>query len=366
MSLELNSGYSQKYLKYKSKYLELKHKYMLTGGAAAAAPVAFPRDSHGIYNLSGYKYKRNNYTEDRSSVLHSVDRTIHILSVFDGHGGDQTVCFIIDRLPVELLRRVELSDKKPVTIEKILHDCFLDVNRQYFDATGGDPSGCTGSVCVVTPDFIITANVGDSPIILFNMNGRVLETSVDHDCKNKLEKERVGRPLKQSFSDKVNPNFWDGRETIDVGVPNPCGFNDPRVERLDTGLMISRSFGDNVHPRVIAEPQTYIWERIEGSILCVCSDSFVENWSRCPGNGIVTNHNSVNKPEEPCQSAAHLVFNTNTLERDDVVRELLTSIRGSPDLQSAATNAVRRRVTLATSGKDKRNGDDTTLILLAN
>jgi hypothetical protein len=164
-------------------------------------------------------------------------------------------------------------------------------------------------------------------------------------------------------NDRERFKFWEGRVDFNVSNCNPCEPDKTykKIERLESGIMPSRSFGDSGHLRIIAEPQTYIWDRVSETILCVCSDSFVENYSTCNND-----HRSCRVRKHP-----HPVSNPeSSLTRPAIVDELLKSIKSSQDLQTASTNAVSSRVKFATFDTDRqgrciRYGDDTTLILMA-
>ena len=303
-------NYEKKYLKYKTKYIALLNS-LKTGGALSEAYAS---------EHDGYKTP----TEDRHTILTSPDKNITLLAVFDGHGGSNTSNYVNEKLPNIILPQIiALAPKyNPQEIEKILSREFVkidDIVKPLFD------DGSTGTVCIVTPTHIITANIGDSPAILFTKTGDIIYTTNDHDCSNNIERERVSL------------------------AGNPClkkpGEN---IERTISGLAPTRGFGDGMrHDGVISKPETYIWEIPYISyeqpveyILCLCSDSFTEQINTQPKLHIGP-------------------YNT----RQDIVDELNESINTLPTLHDAVVTAVIKRVDMF-KFNNMYYGDNTTLILM--
>lgn len=117
--------------------------------------------------------------------------------------------------------------------------------------------GSTATVCVITNIYVITANIGDSPALIFSQTELIAHTN-DHDCTNEQELERV--------------------------KPNCVKFkNDPNA-RLPSGLMVTRSFGDlqSIRYGLIADPEINIWIVFRGLIyvfvLIVSLKESVRKW----------------------------------------------------------------------------------------
>ena len=254
-----------------------------------------------------------------TKISDSAESGITILCIFDGHGGEQVSNYVNINMPPKILAEViKLAPKyEPEKIASILTNEFLSINKDISDMH----TGSTGTVCVVTPLYIVTANIGDSPAILFTKEGDLIETTTDHDCKN---------------TDEVTRIIKAGNSIIYLGG----------TMRLKTGLAVTRSFGDRIQPGVIATPQIYIWEinmdivYNKSLILAVFSDSFAEELKEIPRRHIGP-----------------------YLTRNDMIMELNASINSSKNMKTAARNAVRKRV-----NKLKINGyyqgDNTSLLLM--
>ena len=254
--------------------------------------------------------------EDRIKVLSSKDKYITILAVFDGHGNDKVSEYLKNNLPQKILEEViKLAPYyDPHKITEILSSEFISINKGIKDLYGGS----TGTVCVVTPKCVITANVGDSPAILFTKEGKIIGTTTDHDFNNTLEVERIMKA---------------GNSVI------TC-ING--IKRLKSGLAMTRSFGDRMHPGVIAEPYTYIWDKnlSESLILAVFSDSFTEELRETPRRHIGP-----------------------YCTRNDMMGELIQSINKTKSLQRASKRAVNKRINKFKID-NRYCGDNTSLILM--
>ena len=281
-----------------------KAHYNLLKVPAALAEMEEPV----VAEHDGYKSP----SEDRHTILSLPELDLTLLAVFDGHGSSYISNTVNSILPQRIFDKVKvLPIPEPHLIVQILIREFEEVNRQLRRRV--EDGGSTGTVSVITPTHVITANVGDSPALIFDRANTLLETTVDHDCDNPLQQARMRL------------------------AGNMCV---PGKRRIVSGLAPTRNFGDFIHKGVMATPQTYVWPRTPGVILCVCSDSFSEEIRQDPKLHI-----------GPYQT------------REGMVRELNESINTSATLKEAAPKAVLKRVEKFNID-GKYYGDNTTLILM--
>lgn len=115
--------------------------------------------------------------------------------VFDGHGSAQVAQFCADNLPKHVTRG------QPSQAPQALKEAFVAVDRMIGEAaknmppnTPGHPVNCgsTAVVCLISPDVISVANIGDSRAVL-SRNGRAHELSQDHKPSNWEETDRISR-----------------------------------------------------------------------------------------------------------------------------------------------------------------------------
>ena len=251
-------------------------------------------------------YSKPGYSEDRHTVLQGP---VSVLCVFDGHGGAGVAELCNRHLPRSIQAAIG-TNTDPEAIRAILIDHFEQIDAAIIarDVAGGS----TATVCIVTPDHVICANVGDSPALMFlhDDDGTLLHKSNDHDGNNETERARI------------------------ITAGGTFKTDARGGTRLSTGLAVTRSFGDVVHDKrfVIAIPETYVWKRVPGAYLAVLSDSFAERIR----NGMI------------------LPVNTS----EQITHELLKSIHETASLKAATDNAVFTR-----EAAMHKQGDNTTLIL---
>jgi serine/threonine protein phosphatase PrpC len=260
------------------------------------------------FDLPAYKTP----TEDRITPP-IVSENVTILGLFDGHGGTVISEHIYKELPARINQRISTSQDSG-TIIKIINEEFEKMDKELEVGVGGS----TATLAVITKTEIIIANVGDSPAILFKKDGTLVHHTDDHDCDNLAEYERIT---------KAGGGCMELRGK----------------KRLDTGLAVTRAFGDGIHDKriVIATPQIYVWPRLSEAILCLCSDSFTEGYYNYEDGKLwLTSIGNIFKPEH-------------------VVSEIMDSIKvNNYDMDKSVRAAVERRVKWL-----QNQGDNTSLLL---
>lgn len=179
--------------------------------------------------------------------------------------------------------------------------------------------GSTATVCVVTTNNVIVANLGDSPALMFTREGALIYSTVDHDCSDLSEAARMNTVGNGCVYDRyLGANANERARILDSHCTNDLDAPQSLI-RVESGLAPTRAFGDPQHSGVFAVPNIYDWPRQAFAYLCVCSDSFVEGIM--PSGRIGP-----------------------TRSRTDIVNELLRSIEKDVILEVATQQAVSRRV----------------------
>ena len=127
---------------------------------------------------------RRHAMEDAHIVTNSNIATEYtILGIFDGHGGcgaakfaSQNFVSIFDTIPQfhDYLNQSDLTlNTNKISEALILAYEELDtkLRRKQFESKFTDSSGCTATVAIITPKYIICANAGDSRCILGSSTG---------------------------------------------------------------------------------------------------------------------------------------------------------------------------------------------------
>lgn len=201
-----------------------------TGDADGPPPASFLQ--HSAYSDQGGR----EYMEDAHTVHHITAET-SCFAVFDGHGGPFVSKYCATHLPgkVEdgLLAAAALgrrADGPAVTAS--LRAAFTGVDGDLLHSAGREAAKCgsTAAVCVVSRDYITTANCGDSRVVLVRSNN-TLPLTIDHTPMRKDERARVRRAGGEVF--------WSN------GL------------RVMGSLSMTRAIGDHFlrHHGVISEPE---------------------------------------------------------------------------------------------------------------
>jgi serine/threonine protein phosphatase PrpC len=284
---------------YKPRKIQTRRKRLQKGGGKVQ--IAY-------YDLPAYKIP----TEDRISVP-IISEDLIVLGLFDGHAGANISELLHNELPKRIKNGIKNSQDTG-TIIQVINTEFTKIDTEIGTSIGGS----TGTIVIITKTDIIVGNVGDSPAILFKKDGTLLYNTEDHDCSNLLEHDRISK---------------EGAKCVLVnGLP-----------RLESGLAVTRAFGDYLHDKriVIATPQIYVWPKQKDIYLCICSDSFTEDYYEFQEEG----------------QRYRTIANINSAS--DVANEIAAVLKNNNyDIEKSVKEAVINRV-----AEFKGHGDNTSLIL---
>jgi serine/threonine protein phosphatase PrpC len=293
-----------KYIKYQNKNFRLQ-----LGGEN---PIV------GSSKNQGSREYQEDFIKKIPSLTRSGEEYI-ILCIFDGHGGKETSKYLSENLFIGCKAQIdELSSPiNPEAVKDILIKEYKNLDTRDTPEMKQMYMGSTAAVCVVLDKHIIVSNIADSPIILFKPDGTLIAKSNIHDCNNPLEEARINE---------------DGQFPLCAQISIVDGKPYKRLKHIpeSTGLDLTRAFGDIAFkPKSNANPDTYIWPREAGNILCICSDSFLD--AKLDG--------SVSKQTE-----------------QDIVNEILAIVNTTVDIGEACELIVQQRGTM-------KNADNTSMIL---
>ena len=251
--------------------------------------------------------------EDTMAAI--TEGTVAVVCVFDGHGGPECSRYVEARLP-EIIHTKAAAASGSAAISTMLKEEFATIDGLIKAEHWSRETGSTGTVCVVTATEIIVANVGDSPAVVFTAEGELLHTTVDHDCDNPEEAARV------------------------VAAGGHVSEEEGDVKRVNGELAVSRAFGDfSLKPHVIVEPQIYVWPRVAGTFLGICSDGLTE------------------------KSTEHGIEHAVT--RAELAAKISAGIRTSPNLSAASRKIVQAQADQFISNSGRYQGDNVSLVIAA-
>lgn len=158
------------------------------------------------------------YMEDTNLI--SISKNKFIFGVFDGHGGQsvsQALCKAIAPVITNALEGIGDRPHVSKIKEKITHAIISLDNNLY---NKNMRSGSTAVIGVLINGVLITINLGDSRLIMFAPNKRLVTVTKDHKPFDKVERKRI----------KAKGGFV----SLDAGD----------VSRVNGQLAVSRGFGD--------------------------------------------------------------------------------------------------------------------------
>ena len=221
------------------------------------------------------KVNQDNYFVFRN-FLNNVNYIF--MAVCDGHGavGQEISNFLKENLPIDLNHALRNKNKDILKddISDIITDIFIKENTKLIsnEMINSMLSGSTCVSTIYTPIKLITANVGDSRIILGKFNQE----------KNKWESADLTRDHKPSLQEEEKRILSKGGRIEPMRDEDNSFIGPPRVWLKDQdypGLAMSRSFGDRVAHSVgvseIPEIKEYKFCK-EDKFFVVASDGLFE------------------------------------------------------------------------------------------
>ena len=148
-----------------------------------------------------YFFKSFNYQEDKNLKYRQSmedigvmlpdfipEKKMSLFGIFDGHGGNDVVKYIKNRLP-EIIKTNILNNYNNDSIENNLISSFnkIDEELKFYDS---EYTGSTATILLIQENIIYCANVGDSTAFIIYDNF-IKKISTDHKCTNPKEEERI-------------------------------------------------------------------------------------------------------------------------------------------------------------------------------
>ena len=150
--------------------------------------VEYKNFKYGICSMQGWRLEM----EDKHLAIPNFYKDFSLFAIFDGHGSDETSKFCEKNFPQILKENKNFKDNK---IKKGLEESFLELdnilqteienNKKYH------VSGCTAILLLFNKTNYYIANVGDSRIILYKKNKKVISLSKDHKPDLISEQKRI-------------------------------------------------------------------------------------------------------------------------------------------------------------------------------
>lgn len=163
-------------------------------------------------NKMGSPYKEYFYTEDQNKDyretmedFHSIDPTLGMFAIFDGHGGRKPAVYCKDNFAKVLSKSLGATLGN---VEKSLSYTFTKIDTELnTKLKEEEETGTTVTLVYITNTeekrIIYCANVGDSKCYLLTNNGTVSKLTTEHTCADQKEVERIKKLGGYVFNDRV-------------------------------------------------------------------------------------------------------------------------------------------------------------------
>ena len=246
-------AYLRGYIKIKNffDYTNNKNNYILEMKKSSNNFGIFAQDGYSRPSLDKY-------------LSIKLDESHLLIALFDGHGLNDYVSGYLEKYFGEYVKvRFELMENKaPELIKQMLSRDIQHIDIlicSIIDKFNYSTSlGSTLSCVIITPNKILGAWVGDSPIIIFNDKGENIFVSENHTLENNKERERC--------------------ENQNCTIQNNGKFGDYRIIFENIRLTLTRSIGHGNNKNIIlSKPDTFIIDKTNDLIVMICSDSFTES-----------------------------------------------------------------------------------------
>eukprot|EP00123_Amoebidium_parasiticum_P004167 comp15452_c0_seq1/m.12419 comp15452_c0_seq1/g.12419 ORF comp15452_c0_seq1/g.12419 comp15452_c0_seq1/m.12419 type:complete len:652 (-) comp15452_c0_seq1:103-2058(-) len=187
--------------------------------------------------------------EDRHFVLSpwNGNPDLHLIGIFDGHGGDEAAEFALKEIP----RRLWAALGKGLSPEDALTEAFETTDRAFLSTYRECNSGCTATVVFVVGDALYVAHIGDCRAIIARQMDNGFESLVmttEHTAHNTKEATRVkslgGRIFQRSERDaprvegRVQVTRAIGDRAVKQFVPATPEITCHQLTLKDTCLML--------------------------------------------------------------------------------------------------------------------------------
>ena len=182
-----------------------------------------PFSSFSYQEDKNLKYRQS--MEDIGVTIPNLtnDYKTSLFGIFDGHGGNDVVKYIKDRIP-EIIKK-NLNDLYP--IEQCFINSFnkIDEELKFYDS---EYTGSTATIVLIQDNKIYCANVGDSRAYIIYDN-YIKKITFDHKCSVPEEAERIIKAGGKITKNRVQGQLVLSRSLGDLYVKKYGVINLPDI-----------------------------------------------------------------------------------------------------------------------------------------
>ena len=191
-----------------------------------------PYKSFSYHEDKNLKYRQA--MEDIGIMIPNLttDYKVSLFGIFDGHGGNDVVKYIKDRVP-DLIRQY-INDLCPVELSFKNAFSKADEELRFYDS---DNIGTTATIILIKDNKIYCANVGDSKaFVLYDKTYR--QITKDHKCSDEDEANRIKSAGGKIIKNRVMGQLIFTRTLGDLYVKKYGVINTPDITITDIGTNV--------------------------------------------------------------------------------------------------------------------------------
>jgi len=152
--------------------------------------------SYGLSAMQGWRAQMEDDHVQQLSLEGHPD--VSLFGVYDGHGGDMVAHYVANHiterlkrhLPPAQLPEADVPAQSKLAFEKALMEIDTELRHLPEVESGQDQSGSTSVMTLISKEYVVCANTGDSRAVLCR-GGQAVALSHDHKPYNTGEKERI-------------------------------------------------------------------------------------------------------------------------------------------------------------------------------
>ena len=168
------------------------------------------KETDNIFSYKEFSYNENQNENCRKSMEDFSDINpyfyqdeqfkISFFALYDGFCGKEVAVYLQKKLQQCLLTNIK---KNKFDIEKSFGDTFSQMENSIKEISNSSTCGSTATVVLIVNKIIYCANIGNTSCYSIYNKNQIKKISIDHDCKNQTEIERVKQNGGAIFNKRV-------------------------------------------------------------------------------------------------------------------------------------------------------------------
>ena len=168
------------------------------------------KETNNIFSYKEFNYNENQNENCRKSMEDFSDINpyfyqdeqfkISFFALYDGFCGKEVAVYLQKKLQQCLLTNIK---KNKFDIEKSFGDTFAQMENSIKEISNSSTCGSTATVVLIVNKIIYCANIGNTSCYSIYNKNQIKKISIDHDCKNQTEIERVKQNGGEIFNKRV-------------------------------------------------------------------------------------------------------------------------------------------------------------------